>query len=89
MDTGLRPSVWVGRKTPSVEVGLSSGSLLVLLEKTAVLFWYCRLSTMVDTCTCAGDVFGHERHCGEVEPALGGAVPNWNHTSTDAEDLEF
>jgi hypothetical protein len=89
MDTGLRPSVWVGRKTPSVEVGLSSGSLLVLLEKTAVLFWYCRLSTMVDTCTCAGDGFGHELHCGEVEPAPGGVVPKRYRTSTDTEDLEF
>ncbi len=41
------------------------------------------------TCGAPGGWYGHERHCGEVEPAPGGAVPNWNHTSTDVEDLEF
>ena len=61
---------------------ISGGAEVVLPEPTV---------QNLDSCTCGapGGVYGHERHCGEVEPAPGGAVPNWNHTSTDAEDLEF
>ena len=49
------------------------------------------LSAMADTCTCGapGGWYGHERHCGLVEPASECALPAWQHTSTDAEDLEF
>ena len=41
------------------------------------------------TCGAPGGVYGHERHCGEVEPApkSGSCDPQW--TSADAEDLEF
>jgi len=48
-------------------------------------------SSMAGLCTCGapGGVYGHERHCGEVEPApkSGSCDPQW--TSADAEDLEF
>ncbi len=48
-------------------------------------------SSMAGLCTCGapGGWYGHERHCGEVEPVPVGVVPFWNHISTDAEDLEF
>ncbi len=50
-----------------------------------------QFSPIGNLCTCGapGGWYGHERHCGEVEPASEYALPAWQHTSTDAEDLEF
>jgi hypothetical protein len=55
------------------------------------LFDLDRMFGIANTCTCGapGGVYGHERHCGEVEPASECALPAWQHTTTDAEDLEF
>jgi len=50
-------------------------------------------SSQAPGCTCAGDVFGHERHCGEVEPSALSAMEDNLSTIvdklSDAEDLEF
>jgi hypothetical protein len=61
---------------------ISTGTVLVPVELT-VPPW--------DSCTCGapGGWYGHERHCGEVEPASECAIPDWNHTTSDNEDLEF
>ncbi len=68
-------------------IDISGGTEVVPPEKRRFSFGTA-FSTVVETCTCAGDMYGHERHCGEVEPVPGCAVPNWNHTSTDSDDLE-
>ncbi len=69
-------------KTPSLSVGVLGPSSWVGPNPETKTAQGC-------TCGAPGGAYGHERHCGEVEPApkSGSCDPQW--TSADAEDLEF
>ncbi len=55
------------------------------------LFDLDRMFGIANTCTCGapGGVFGHEWHCGEVEPVPHIGTKTEPIPWTDAEDVEF
>ncbi len=61
---------------------ISGGAEVVLPEPTV---------QNLDSCTCGGPGgwYGHERHCGEVEPVPHIGTKTEPILWTDAEDLEF
>ncbi len=94
-----RGTVLVPRETPSDRVGrkfahyanISGPSGWVGLDITQRIAESNGSSLVPLLCTCGapGGWYGHERHCGLVEPASECARPAWQHTTSDNEDLEF